>query len=230
MAVFTKFLNLLKPQPNDFINVEEHLGKNYDKIDEGVEKISNEKLDKGLVSEEYDTAKKIEDKIKDIHDKFKNLCPYAVGDIYITTNSTNPSSIYLGTTWQKIEGKFLLGSSSSYQLNSDGGNSTVTLSVDNLPSHTHNATTASHSHTQPEHKHTLTSTGSDFYTYYGKNYIYTVGNIQSYRNGMVNAINSAGGETTGASSPITTISNTGNNREFSIMPPYLVVNIWKRLN
>lgn len=58
MAIFTKFLNLLKPQPNDYINVEEHLGKNYDKIDEEVEKISNEKLDKGEVSEEYNTAKK----------------------------------------------------------------------------------------------------------------------------------------------------------------------------
>lgn len=73
MAIFTKFLNLLKPQPNDYINVEEHLGKNYDKIDEGIEKISNEKLDKGAVSEEYNTAKKIEDKIKETIKKAERL-------------------------------------------------------------------------------------------------------------------------------------------------------------
>ena len=43
------------------------------------------------------------------------------------------------------------------------------------------------------HKHQLTSTGSDFYTYYGAKYIYHTGNIQSYRNGMVNAITAYGG-------------------------------------
>ena len=35
------------------------------KIEDKIKKINNEKLDKGLVSEEYDTAKKIEDKIKE---------------------------------------------------------------------------------------------------------------------------------------------------------------------
>lgn len=152
------------------------------------------------------------------------MCPYAVGDIYITTNSTNPSSVYLGTTWQKIEGKFLLGSNSSYQLNNNGGNSTVRLSVDNLPSHTHSASTASHSHSQPAHRHSIKTfifnDNSDTYVSPWS------GGIKSYFSGSTD---SAGGETTGASSPITTISNTGNNREFSIMPPYLVVNIWKRL-
>lgn len=42
MALITKFLKLLKPQPNEYINVTTQISDNYDKIDEGVEKIGNE--------------------------------------------------------------------------------------------------------------------------------------------------------------------------------------------
>lgn len=67
MAILTKFLKLLKPEKNDYVDVEKHLSENYDKIDAKMEELSNsndKKLDKGAVSTEYDTAKKIEDKIK----------------------------------------------------------------------------------------------------------------------------------------------------------------------
>lgn len=164
----------------------------------------------------------------EVDTKFKNFCPFPVDSLYLSLGSENPATTWLGTTWQKQEGRFLLGSSSTYTLGTTGGNSTIKLSVDNLPSHTHSATTASHSHTQPVHKHTLTHTGSDYYTSYGANYIYHTKSVNSYIDGMVNAINSAGGETTGSASPVTTIETTGKGTSFSIMPPYLVVNIWKR--
>ena len=231
MAILTKFLQLLKPERNDYVDVEKHLSENYDKIDTKMEELSNsndEKLNKGAVSSEYDTAKKIEDKIKGIDEKFKNFCPFPVNSLYLSLGNENPSTLWLGTTWQKQENRFLLGAGSNYSLGTIGGSSTATLSVANLPSHNHTAFTASHSHTQQEHTHTLTSTGSDYYTYYGANYIYTTRNVASYKNGMINAINSAGGDTTGSASPVTTIGNTGSGTAFSIMPPYLVVNIWKR--
>ena len=41
---------------------------------------------------------------------------------------------------------------------------------------------------------------------------------------------SAGGETTGSASPVTSIGSTGNGNSINIMPPYLVINIWKRLS
>ena len=66
-------------------------------------------------------------------EKFKNFCPFKVGDIYLTTNSTNPSSIFLGTTWQKIEGRFLLGTSGSGASKQTGGSNTKTISQANLP-------------------------------------------------------------------------------------------------
>lgn len=45
--------------------------------------------------------------------------------------------------------------------------------------------------------------------------------------GIINS-SSAGGDTTGSASPVTSIGSTGSGIAFSIMPPYLVVNIWKR--
>lgn len=71
--------------------------------------------------------------IEGISETFKNFCPFKVGDIYLTTNSTNPSSIFLGTTWQKIEGRFLLGTSGSGASKQTGGSNSKTISQANLP-------------------------------------------------------------------------------------------------
>lgn len=49
MAILTKFLKLLKPERNDYVDVEKHLSENYDKIDAKMEELSNsndEKYDK----------------------------------------------------------------------------------------------------------------------------------------------------------------------------------------
>ena len=56
-----------------------------------------------------------------------------VGAIYICANNVNPGTIF-GGKWTKLEGRFLLGSSSSYPVNSTGGSSTATIS---LPNHYH---------------------------------------------------------------------------------------------
>lgn len=71
--------------------------------------------------------------IEGISETFKNFCPFKVGDIYLTTNSTNPSSIFLGTTWQKIEGRFLLGTSGSGASKQTGGSNSKTIAQANLP-------------------------------------------------------------------------------------------------
>lgn len=59
--------------------------------------------------------------------------------IHSTTLDTEAKVIaqYGGTRWQKIEGKFLLGTSSSHAVNSTGGSETVTLTTAQIPSHSH---------------------------------------------------------------------------------------------
>ena len=49
-------------------------------------------------------------------------------------------AIYGGTTWTKIEGRFLLGVSEDYAVNSTGGEATHTLTINEMPAHTHNYT------------------------------------------------------------------------------------------
>lgn len=54
MGILTNFLKLLKPEPNDFVDVAKHISENYDKLDENAKSnnetltnLSNDKLDKG---------------------------------------------------------------------------------------------------------------------------------------------------------------------------------------
>lgn len=63
-------------------------------------------------------------------------CPYDVGDILETKNSTNPSQRWPGTEWTAIE-TFLLGASETHAVNSTGGEETHRLAVSEMPAHTH---------------------------------------------------------------------------------------------
>lgn len=166
------------------------------------------------------TSKEVIGAINEIEEKFKNFCPYSIGDIYITTLSINPATRFLGTTWQKQEGRFLLGSNSSYALGSTGGSATTTLSEANIPAHRHqvDSTTA----TIPAHTHTINTGTDDYRRNDGR---ITWGGTQSYRGDY--STNSAGGGSTGAIAPY--VSYTGSGTPFNNMPPYLTVNIWKRL-
>jgi hypothetical protein len=62
---------------------------------------------------------------------------YPVGSIYMSVNDTNPSKLF-GGTWEQIKDKFLLSCGDTYSNGSTGGEATHTLTVDEMPSHTHN--------------------------------------------------------------------------------------------
>lgn len=63
---------------------------------------------------------------------------YPVGSIYLSVNSTSPSSIF-GGTWEQIKDTFLLGAGDDYTLGDSGGEATHTLTVNEMPSHSHDA-------------------------------------------------------------------------------------------
>lgn len=54
----------------------------------------------------------------------------------MSLDPTNPSQFF-GGTWERVEGKFLLGASDSYDAGSEGGEETHTLTESEMPSHTH---------------------------------------------------------------------------------------------
>lgn len=61
---------------------------------------------------------------------------YPVGSIYLSTNSINPGTLF-GGTWERINDVFLWGTSDNANLGKTGGEATVTLTVDQIPSHSH---------------------------------------------------------------------------------------------
>lgn len=205
MSILTNFLKLVKPEKNDYVDVEEHISKNYDIIDEKMKSQDDEinkkatktqigriKVGNNLTVDEDGTlhgnpgythptgngnnhipangasgnflkwlssgvaqwvnitwddigskpssfppgTHTHDDRYfteSEINEKFKNFCPYAVGEILLITNSENPATKYLGTTWQKIEGRFLLGTSGSGASKATGGSNSKTITQANLP-------------------------------------------------------------------------------------------------
>lgn len=77
---------------------------------------------------------------------------YPIGSIYASYNNTSPSTLFGFGTWAKIEGRFLLGTSSTYGLGSTGGSSTVTLTINQIPAHNHGGNTGN----AGTHNHTIT--------------------------------------------------------------------------
>ena len=63
---------------------------------------------------------------------------YPVGSVYISTNSANPATLF-GGTWERIQDTFLLASGSTYSAGSTGGEATHKLTINEMPSHNHNA-------------------------------------------------------------------------------------------
>lgn len=48
---------------------------------------------------------------------------HPVGSLYISENATSPAELY-GGTWERIEGKFIMGASDTYPAGSTGGSTT----------------------------------------------------------------------------------------------------------
>lgn len=137
------------------------------------------------------------------------LSSYPVGSIFQSVNATSPASLF-GGSWEKIEGRFLLGSSSKYDLGDTGGASEYTQTYSDLGYHNHAIYTNSDPITNAGYK-TVFNTAK-------------YGDLLSWTNVY---------QITG--SAITFSPGVGNSEEkttkpMPIMPPYRVVNTWYRVS
>lgn len=98
---------------------------------------------------------------------------YPVGSIYLSANAVNPGTLF-GGTWSRITGRFLLAANdTSYVLGSSGGSSTKSLSVSEMPSHSHGISidnAGQHNHTantasNGAHTHTITVQSNGAHTH-----------------------------------------------------------------
>lgn len=61
---------------------------------------------------------------------------YPIGSYYWSSNAANPSSIF-GGTWEQVKDKFVLAAGDSYKVGTTGGEASHTLSIDEMPRHSH---------------------------------------------------------------------------------------------
>ena len=113
---------------------------------------------------------------------------YPVGSIYMSTSSTNPGTLFTGTTWSQISDRFLVGMGSTYKTaGGTGGASSVTLATGNLPSHSHSVSittgnqSAGHTHSIPALSGTAASAGSHNHLVTSKTTSYGSGSQSSWR-------------------------------------------------
>lgn len=133
---------------------------------------------------------------------------YPIGSIYMNVNSTNPGTLF-GGTWEQIQGKFLLGMSSSYPAGSQGGEASHTLTTEEMPSHRHNPANQSGYYgfiTNSKKAFEIGDMGSQSGS--GRYYPYSTVAFDVSRN--------------------TLTGTTGGGNSHNNMPPYLSIYIWKR--
>lgn len=133
---------------------------------------------------------------------------YPIGSIYMNVNSTNPGTLF-GGTWEQIQGKFLLGMSSSYPAGSQGGEASHTLTTEEMPSHGHNPANQSGYYgfiTNSKKAFEVGDMGVQSGS--GRYYPYSPTAFDISRNSLT--------------------GTTGGGNSHNNMPPYLSIYIWKR--
>ena len=123
---------------------------------------------------------------------------YPIGSIYMSVNAADPSTLFSGTSWEKLEGRFLLGSDSTYKPGSTGGEATHTLTYNEMPKHTH-----------PMYSYNPGGEG----TWTPDEGSYLVDSVTDNKNTWWARL---------------AMGYAGGDAAHNNMPPYLVVNMWKR--
>ncbi|MCF2672884.1 pyocin knob domain-containing protein [Fusobacterium varium] len=138
MGILTNFLKLLKPEPNDFVDVVKHISENYDKLDKVAEtnnqaltNLDNNKLDKGTYpGKASDLKTEIDGKVNRAGDTMLAMLNFQgenIGIALLKKDGTYIGSVYgteTGTVYitNNISGK-------SIALYQDGG---MSIQAENL--------------------------------------------------------------------------------------------------
>lgn len=138
---------------------------------------------------------------------------YPVGSIYLSVNNVDPSTLF-GGTWERIEGKFLLASSSTHAIGTIGGEESHTLTQGELPHLTGNAQGG---YVWAESRSKTTGAASGIFS------ISETAN-EEYTSPTGWAANIS------ARRPANLNISFGNNEAHNNMPPYLTVSMWKRIS
>ena len=213
----------------------------------------------GIETNDAVTVGQLNKKLSSALDQLNRLAGqlYPVGSIYMNVNNVEPSAIF-GGSWERMpSGRMLVNSGDGFNLNEVGGEKEHRLVEDEMPSHQHNLNT-NISFAIPnagEHYHaigTIIDNNGDFITSDSNRSMrsgfklpeskyWTGWNGSKYGNdryqksdnegyNLFTSINKQTG-TTSVNKDIDVNTNSiGKNQPHNNMPPYIVVNMWKRIS
>lgn len=169
---------------------------------------------------------------------------YPIGSLYMSVNDTSPDILFGVGTWEKIKDTFLLASGDTYNNGATGGEVEHILSESELPTHAHTATSnnvGAHTHSRGS----MNISGNFLGNEWEADNITCTGAFTSSASKMKDGASgtdrrrivtfTASRNWTGATSSngahahTITVNSTGANAAHNNMPPYLAVNIWKRI-
>ena len=139
---------------------------------------------------------------------------FPIGSTYISTDTNFNPNTQFGGSWSKIENRFLLGSGSR-GVGTQGGEENVTLNQNQMPSHSHGLG----SNNITGFTDISTSGGTPSGAFYEERHSSSSGKDYSGRYKLAFSANRSWSGS---------ISSTGGGQAHNNMPPYEVVNIWKR--
>lgn len=129
---------------------------------------------------------------------------YPVGSIYMSVNDVNPQALF-GGQWERIKDRFLLASGNTYENGQNGGVAKYQLKREEMPAHTHEEL---------------------LYVNYDASTTVPAGFCRIPTNAYLFSTTAVSNKNVGA---FGTTTSTGGGGAHENMPPYLVVNIWKRI-
>lgn len=170
---------------------------------------------------------------------------FPIGSVFFTSTNKNPNILLGYGTWILIgSGRTILGADNDDIGKETGGSMSKLLSIDNLPSHTHTASsnTVSHNHDieitneGSKHSHSVVKWAQ------GNNNNYSGGKLMSaFENGISLGDNSTSWTNIGGThvhgtsssqeshSHNITVNSTGSSEPLDITPSYIKLFIWERI-
>ena len=127
----------------------------------------------------------------------------------------SPAEDYENTTWIQLKDTIIFAAGDTFRVGDTGGAATAALTVENLPAHDHPGSTS----IDGDHTHTVTAFG--WYNGYGHEGSATPSTSMGWQ---VNTSTAAGDHT-----HTVTLGAVGGGQEFSILNPYVAVNVWERV-
>lgn len=192
--------------------------------------------------------------LTEVIEEIRKMTYPRVGDFIITKNPDNPSKKYKNTTWELLESKtFVMSAGDDTPVNSTGGSNTHINTVQEMPAHAHDASSAyagGHSHSRG----TMNITGTlALPTHNGRWNSYITGAFDAEPGGSnikniegadfdehnrwhdigfatFDASRTWSGETSsvGNHNHTVSINSTGNGKKWDIRPKYIAAYIWVR--